>query len=91
MPRLTEGGYDAGNDSDTVREACNRPVHTHLYALSLQKHEETGLSLCHVASVCTQFDASQTRGHEPVGQVFLIPSIAVLGGRKHRNYTINAV
>ena len=52
MPRLTEGGYDAGNDSDPVRGACNRPVHTHLYVLSLQKHEETGLSLCPVASVC---------------------------------------
>lgn len=51
-PRLTEGGYDAENDSDTVRGACNRPVCTHLYALSLQKHEETGLSLCPVASVC---------------------------------------
>ena len=39
---------------EMIRILCEglATVCTHLYALSLQNHEETGLSLCPVASVC---------------------------------------
>lgn len=44
-PRLTEGGYDAGNDSDTVRGACNRPVYTHLYIADMEAFDDADLEV----------------------------------------------